>query len=102
MRDHGATVVAIADPELASLRSERGIPPDAATCHAALIGDYVVEGHVPVEAIVRLLDDRPDAVGITVPGMPADSPGMGGDPATWAALDVFLIGHNGQLTKFDF
>ncbi|MEE9227629.1 MAG: DUF411 domain-containing protein, partial [Acidimicrobiia bacterium] len=72
------------------------------TCHAALIGDYVVEGHVPVEAIARLLDDRPDAVGITVPGMPADSPGMGGDPATWAALDVFLIGHNGQLTKFDF
>ena len=55
-----------------------------------------------MEAIARLLDDRPDAVGITVPGMPADSPGMGGDPATWAALDVFLIGHNGQLTKFDF
>ena len=55
-----------------------------------------------MEAIARLLDDRPDAVGVTVPGMPADSPGMGGDAATWAALDVFLIGHNGQLTKFDF
>jgi hypothetical protein len=102
MRDHDATVVAIADPDLESLRAEWGVPPQTATCHAALIDGYVVDGHVPVEAIARLLADRPDAVGITVPGMPADSPGMGGDAATWAALDVLEIGHDGQLTLFDF
>ncbi|MCH8990801.1 MAG: hypothetical protein IIA44_03495 [Acidobacteria bacterium] len=102
MRHHNATVVAIADPDLDNLRDELGIPPQAATCHVALIEGYVVEGHVPAEAIAEFLVSRPDAVGITVPAMPADSPGMGGDASTWAALDVFLIGHNGQLTLFEF
>jgi hypothetical protein len=61
-----------------------------------------VQGHVPVEAIDRMLTDRPDAIGIVVPGMPADSPGMGGDPDTWASQDVFLIERDGTLTPFDF
>lgn len=47
------------------------------SCHTALIGGYVVEGHVPVAAIQKLLRDRPKLVGISVPGMPANSPGMG-------------------------
>ena len=61
-----------------------------------------MEGHVPAEAIAELLVSRLDAVGITAPAMPADSPGMGGDASTWAALDVFPIGHNSQLTLFEF
>ncbi len=102
MRDHGATVVAIADPELGELMDEHGIPPEAATCHVAFIEGYVVAGHVPTGAIVELLAARPDAVGISVPAMPSGSPGMGGDVSTWAALDVFLIGHDGLLTPFEF
>ncbi|WP_174874689.1 DUF411 domain-containing protein [Vogesella oryzae] len=47
------------------------------SCHTALVGGYVVEGHVPVAAIRKLLRDKPDIVGITAPGMPANSPGMG-------------------------
>ena len=54
MRDHGATVVATADPELGSLMEEQGIPPEAATCHVAFIEGYVVAGHVPAEAIAEL------------------------------------------------
>ena len=102
MRDHGAAVVAIADPELGNLMEEQGIPPEAATCHVALIEGYVVAGHVPAEAIVELLTTRPDAVGISVPAMPSDSPGMGGDASTWASLDVFLIGHDGEVAPFEF
>jgi hypothetical protein len=62
----------------------------------------VLEGHVPAEAIVRLLAERPDAVGLALPGMPADSPGMGGTPETWAAQPVVLIGHDGSVTAFEY
>lgn len=55
-----------------------------------------------MEAIERMLTDRPDAVGIIVDGMPPDSPGMGGDPSTWAAQDVLLIGSDGSLVPFEF
>lgn len=102
MRDHGATVVAQPDPDLAKLQEALGVPAEAATCHTALIGGYVIDGHVPMEAIERLLADQPDAVGLAMPGMPADSPGMGGDPSTWAALDVVLIGNDGELTPFQY
>ncbi|MCP4223381.1 MAG: hypothetical protein GY773_08580, partial [Actinomycetia bacterium] len=79
------------DPQLADFKAEKGIPEEAASCHTALVDGYVIEGHVPAGAIVRLLSDRPDAIGIAVAGMPADSPGMGGDPVTWEAQAVQLI-----------
>lgn len=60
-------------------RSKRfGIPEDLGSCHTAVVGGYVVEGHVPVEAIEKLLKDRPKIKGIALPGMPAGSPGMPG------------------------
>lgn len=79
-----------------------GVPAAAATCHVAEIDGYVVAGHVPVEAISKLLTERPDSVGLVVPGMPPSSPGMGGDPADWLVLDVSLIGRDGELLRFDF
>lgn len=55
-----------------------GVPDELASCHTMLIGGYVVEGHVPVAAVVRLLSERPDITGIALAGMPAGSPGMAG------------------------
>ena len=78
------------------------MPVEASACHTALVDGYVIQGHAPVEAIARLLADRPDALGIAVPGMPVGSPGMGGDPRTWPDQDVLLIGRDGALTPFDF
>lgn len=78
------------------------MPEIARSCHTALVAGYVVEGHVPAGAIARLLVERPDAVGVTVPGMPEDAPGMGGEPGAWATLDVFLIEPDGRLTPFEF
>ena len=77
------------------------MPDGAASCHTALVEGYVVEGHVPTAAIMKLLDDRPDAVGLALPGMPPDSPGMGGDESTWVAQDVLLIQNDGQLVPYD-
>ncbi len=72
------------------------------SCHTAIVDGYVVEGHVPVEAVRRLLEQRPDAIGIAVPGMPALSPGMGGSRDDWLALEVLLIGRDGRVSRFDF
>jgi hypothetical protein len=62
--------------ELGAFKTSKGIPEPVRSCHTALIGNYVVEGHVPVDVVQKLLKEKPKTVGIAVPGMPAGSPGM--------------------------
>ncbi len=79
-----------------------GMPTWFGSCHTASIEGYAIEGHVPVQEILRLLDERPDAVGISVPGMPRGSPGMDG-PAYGGVkdpYDVLLIGRDGKATVY--
>ena len=102
LRTHGANVTVTDDPGRASFRSQNGVPEQAASCHTAIVDGYMIEGHVPVEAIRRVIDDRLDAVGLALAGMPADSPGMGGDADAWDDLPVVLIGHDGSLTEFEY
>ncbi len=83
-------------------KAANGVPESASSCHTALVGGYVVEGHVPAKAIVKLLAERPDAAGIALGGMPADAPGMGGDQAAWDAQPVMLILNDGQMVAYDF
>ncbi len=59
-------------------RIRLGMPQKFASCHTALVQGYVIEGHVPAADIVRLLKERPQALGLAVPGMPLGSPGMDG------------------------
>jgi hypothetical protein len=92
----------IENPQLAEFKLEHGVPSGAQSCHTALVDGYVVEGHVPAGAIVRLLDDRPDAVGLALPGMPADSPGMTDESDSFESQPVLLIGADGALTPFDY
>jgi hypothetical protein len=87
---------------LANFKADKGVPAGAASCHTALVDGYVIEGHVPAGAILKLLDDQPDAIGLALPGMPGDSPGMGGDPVSWEAQPVELITADGDLVPFDF
>jgi hypothetical protein len=58
------------------VKSTYGVPAALGSCHTALVGGYVVEGHVPADAVKRLLKEKPRAAGIAVPGMPIGSPGM--------------------------
>jgi hypothetical protein len=85
-----------------AMRQRLGIPQKLGSCHTALVGGYAVEGHVPAADIRRLLKDKPQAVGLTVPGMPVGSPGMDGaiygkrrDP-----YDVLLVLKSGDTRVF--
>ncbi|MGH7539817.1 MAG: DUF411 domain-containing protein, partial [Gemmatimonadota bacterium] len=62
--------------ELARIKTEAGVPAQLQSCHTARVGDYVIEGHVPADAIARLLAEQPHVKGLAVPGMPVGSPGM--------------------------
>ena len=64
------------DPDLSARRSAAGVPDDLAGCHTALMGNYVIEGHVPLAEIEKLISEKPAIRGIAVPGMPTGSPGM--------------------------
>ncbi len=90
------------DPERASFRASLGIPDAAASCHTGVVDGYAIEGHVPAAAIQRMLADRPDAAGLALPGMPGDSPGMGGDEQTWRDQPVSLINRDGSLSAFAY
>jgi hypothetical protein len=78
VREGGITVkvTEMSDEALASLKEKHGIPRTAQSCHTGLIDGYVVEGHVPVTEVQRLLKERPAVAGIAVGGMPLGSPGM--------------------------
>jgi hypothetical protein len=102
LRTHGAIVEVVDDPDRAAFRAAGGISDAAASCHTAQIDGYLIEGHVPAEAIARLLRERPAGVGLALPGMPSDSPGMGGDLAAWSAQPVVLIGDDGSLSTWTF
>jgi hypothetical protein len=84
---------------LAALKREAGIGDKLASCHTAKIDGYFVEGHVPGSDIKRLVAERPDAVGLAVPGMPVGSPGMEqGDE--FEPYDVLLVEKDGSTEVF--
>lgn len=82
------------EADMSAIKTRFAVPAGMEGCHTAVIDGYVVEGHVPLEAVRKLLSERPDIAGITVPGMPAGSLGMGDDPQ--AAYDVYTIAKAGS------
>lgn len=84
---------------LVRLKLDKGVPQRMMSCHTALVDGYVIEGHVPAADIRRLLEERPDAIGLAVPGMPYGSPGMGPEEDR-DAYDVYLIRNDGVTEVF--
>lgn len=76
LENNGFQVTAKNTRNVRSIKEQYGIKHKFSACHTAVIGKYFVEGHVPAQSIHRLLDEKPDIKGITVPGMPIGSPGM--------------------------
>ena len=93
LRAAGFEVAVDERSDLAAIRQRLGVPDALAACHTAEIDGYVVEGHVPAEAVQRLLKERPAAIGLSVPGMPPGSPGM--ESPTPEAYEVLLFGKSG-------
>ena len=85
-----------------AVRAQLGLPQKLGSCHTALVGGYLIEGHVPASDVRALLQQKPKALGLAVPGMPVGSPGMDGavyenrrDP-----YDVLLVAHGGSTRVF--
>jgi hypothetical protein len=78
---------------------DNGIPQEMVSCHTGRVDGYMIEGHVPVAEIRRMLDERPDAVGLAVPGMPYGSPGMGPENER-EAYEVFLVRRDGSTEVY--
>lgn len=96
MRDHGFTVKTH-DVGNKEIRKKSGLSESVGSCHTALVNGYAIEGHVPAPDIIRLLKEKPKAVGLAVPDMPHGSPGMEGSRSD--PYNVLLITERDQSRK---
>ncbi|MBX4890906.1 DUF411 domain-containing protein [Rhizobium bangladeshense] len=81
--------VVVRDEDFMAMKAKLGIPENMQGCHTAVVGDYFFEGHVPLEAVEKVMSEKPRIAGLAVPGMPAGSLGMGDDPK--AAYEVYSL-----------
>lgn len=82
------------------MKNRYEVPSELLSCHTAIVDGYVIEGHVPVEEIHRLLAERPDIVGLAVPGMPAGSPGMEAGDGLSQPFDVLAFDVAGRIEVY--
>ena len=76
MRENGFMVQVNDDKNREAVRDQFAVPPQIQSCHTAIVDGYIIEGHVPVAEIERLVTEKPGIAGLAVPGMPVGSPGM--------------------------
>lgn len=87
--------------DLTPVKIRHSVPERLESCHTALVGGYVVEGHVPAATIDRLLRERPKVTGIAVPGMPVGSPGMEAPGRQAERYDVLAFDRSGRIQVFE-
>lgn len=100
LKKHGFVVRAINTEELEAIKVQHGVPEALRSCHTALVGGYIVEGHVPAEDVQRMLRDRPEISGIAVAGMPIGSPGMEVEGYAPKPFDVIAFDRSGETYVF--
>lgn len=96
LRASGFIAEVIETAKMSQVKIKLSVPQSLASCHTAEVDQYVIEGHVPASAIKRLLNERPQARGLAVPGMPVGSPGMESEGTAPETFDVVLFGDFGQ------
>lgn len=100
-RQAGYPVTLVDRTDMPAIKQKYGVPERLATCHTAVVGDYVVEGHVPFADVRRLLEKRPaDVKGIAVAGMPIGSPGMDMTGAAKEPFEVMAFDAEGKIRPF--
>lgn len=95
LRENGFDVTVKATHDLAQMSREAGISDEFQGCHLSFVDGYVVSGHVPVGTVEKLLTERPDIKGVTLPGMPMGSPGMSGTKE--APFEILEITNSGTV-----
>ena len=99
MKSAGFKVTVENETDMAGVKRRTGVPFELSSCHTAVAGDYVIEGHVPARVVKRFLEEEPEVAGITVPRMPIGSPGMEGpNPQPY---DVIAFDGKGNRTVFE-
>ncbi len=98
LKQNGLSLKATQVADVNSVKDSLGVPSNMRSCHSVVIGDYFVEGHVPIEAVAKLLSETPDIDGIALPGMPSGAPGM---PGSKGALTVYSIKDGQVVGVFD-
>lgn len=94
----GLPVASVNQSDMTPVKDRHGVPKKLQACHTASVGPYFVEGHVPAQDVLRLLAERPDIKGLTVPGMPIGSPGMEGpNPERY---QVLAVGRDGSVSVY--
>jgi len=91
------SVVDIAD--LTDIKRSSGVPAKLESCHTALVGSYVIEGHVPADLVKKILAEKPAITGLAVPGMPADAPGMGSGKTPYDVISWDKAGKTSVYAK---
>lgn len=94
LRQNGFAVEVKPTNDLNEISQKAGVPEKYQGCHTMFVGDYVVDGHVPAEIVRKLLTERPTIAGITLPGMPAGSPGMVGEKI--AKFIIYAVTKDGK------
>lgn len=97
LEKRGFDVKGVDVADMASIKQKYNIPRSMESCHTAVIGNYFIEGHVPIEAVNKLMEERPDIDGIALPRMPAGSPGMPG--VKKEPFKVYAIS-DGKISEF--
>ncbi len=82
--------------DMGPIKSQYQVPPELQSCHTAIVDGYVIEGHVPVAEITRLLAEKPNALGLAVAGMPIGSPGMESAGVASQPYEVILFTAEGR------
>ncbi len=84
--------------DTSAIKNQYNVPPELQSCHTTIIEDYFVEGHIPIQAITKLLEEQPDIAGIAMPGMPSGSPGMPG--TKYGDFVIYAVNHDGSYNEF--
>lgn len=95
LRKNGFEVDIKPTNDLAEISRKAGVPETLQGCHTTFVNGYVIDGHVPIDTVRKLLSDKPAIAGITLPGMPLGSPGMGGSKE--GPLTIYAITKDGTV-----
>jgi hypothetical protein len=100
MQANGFAVKAVDVDDLDKVKRDNGVPQSAASCHTGIVSGYVVEGHVPADAVLKMLKEKPAIAGIAVPGMPMGSPGMEVPGGQKEAFDIVSFDKAGKTAVY--